>query len=290
VTDSNGKTVAATTDAQGYYRVKVTGFTPPFVAKVTKTDGKVLRSLSVKTLVVNGFITLNLTGLTDKVASDVARAGGKSSAADLTPQIVAQNTAAITSSINAIKTQLASVIADAGIDPSKFDPLGVPFRPDSKGYDYLLDHVNIAVAPDGSVVIAPKTAGTDSGTTWQMHAFIDGTDVSLGTVAGPAVPQTPSQFTASQFATSMSPVAVGNGYSVSGNGNSITITGPGTNYTITVNSFSASGFQYCGSCVPGTEVSVLLSGSFTEGGTLDGVFYPISSTSFSYTFRWVRVG
>ena len=84
VTDSTGKTVSATTDAQGYYRVKVTTFSPPFVAKVIKSDGKVLHSLSVRALKVNGFITLNLSGLTDKVASDVAVKAGKKGAADLT--------------------------------------------------------------------------------------------------------------------------------------------------------------------------------------------------------------
>ena len=49
VTDSTGKSVSATTDAQGYYRVKLTGFTPPFVVKVARPDGKVRHSLSVKT-------------------------------------------------------------------------------------------------------------------------------------------------------------------------------------------------------------------------------------------------
>jgi hypothetical protein len=39
LTDSTGKTATATTDLQGYYRVKLTGFTPPFVVKVTKADG-----------------------------------------------------------------------------------------------------------------------------------------------------------------------------------------------------------------------------------------------------------
>ena len=41
VIDSAGKSISATTDAQGYYRVKLTGFTSPFVVKVARPDGKV---------------------------------------------------------------------------------------------------------------------------------------------------------------------------------------------------------------------------------------------------------
>ena len=160
VTDTNGKTVAATTDAQGYYRVKVTGFAPPFVVTVTKVDGKILRSLNVAPLKVNGFVTVNISGLTDKVASDVAVAGGKKGAADLTPQIVAANTSAITASINNLRTQLSSVITAAGLAVASFDPIGVPFRPDHKSYDLVLESVKVVVAADGStqVTVTPTVA------------------------------------------------------------------------------------------------------------------------------------
>ena len=159
VTDSTGKTVSATTDAQGYYRVKVTSFSPPFVAKVTKSDGKVLHSLSVTALKVNGFITLNLSGLTDKVASDVAVKAGKKGAADLTPQIVAADPAAVSQAVSNLASQLASVITAAGLNPSTFDPIGAPFRPNLTGYDFVLENVKVVVAPDGSTQVTPTLAG-----------------------------------------------------------------------------------------------------------------------------------
>ena len=155
VTDSTGKTVSSTTDAQGYYRVKVTSFTPPFVAKVTKSDGKVLHSLSVTALKVNGFITLNLSGLTDKVASDVAVKAGKKGAADLTPQIVAADPAAVSQAVSNLASQLSSVIIAAGLNPSTFDPIGAPFRPNLTGYDFILENVKVVVAPDGSTQVTP---------------------------------------------------------------------------------------------------------------------------------------
>ena len=40
VTDATGKTVTAVTDSNGYYRVKVTNFTPPFVAQLTKLPNR----------------------------------------------------------------------------------------------------------------------------------------------------------------------------------------------------------------------------------------------------------
>lgn len=159
VTDATGKTVSGTTDAQGYYRVKVTSFTPPFVAKVTKSDGKVLHSLSVAALKVNGFMTLNLSGLTDKVASDVAVAAGKKGAADLTPQIVAANPSAVSQAVSNLASQLSSVIIAAGLNPSTFDPIGAPFRPNLTGYDFVLENVKVVVAADGSTQVIPTLTG-----------------------------------------------------------------------------------------------------------------------------------
>jgi hypothetical protein len=177
VTDSAGKTATATTDAQGYYRVKLTGFAPPLVAQVTKADGKVLHSLSVASLKVNAFVTVNLTGLTDKVASDVAVAAGKSGARDLTPQILAANTAAVAQAVNNLRSSLSSVITAAGLTVATFDPIGAPFRPDHTGYDRVLESVTVVVQADGStqVTVTPTVAsyaghytgtygGSDSGT------------------------------------------------------------------------------------------------------------------------------
>lgn len=190
VTDTYGKTATATTDAQGYYRVKVTGFAPPFVVTVTKVDGKVLRSLSVAPLKVNGFVTVNISGLTDKVASDVAIAGGKKGAADLSPQIVAANPSAITVSISNLRTQLSSVITTAGLTVATFDPIAVPFRPDHKGYDNVLENVTVGVAADGStqVTVTPTVAsyaghytGTFSGSNTGTFDLVIATD---GTISG----------------------------------------------------------------------------------------------------------
>jgi hypothetical protein len=297
ITDTTGKSVSGITDAQGYYRVKVTGFTPPLVAKVTKPNGSAFYSLNVKQLKVNGFVTLNITGLTDKVASDVARAGGKTRASDLTPQLVAANPDAITQSINSLKSTIAPVIAAAGIDASSFDPLAAPFRPNHTGYDFVLDNVKVTVAADGSTQVAVSPTFTAPGGlsgNWQQTTTVEGQSIVGGIVPGSAVPTELilTQSTASSAATFLAPTNVsanGSTYTVSANGNTTTITGPGTNFTITINSYSFSNFQGCGACGVNSTVSVNMNANYTMSGTFDGQSIPATTASVSATLSWKRV-
>lgn len=297
VTDATGKTVSATTDAQGYYRVKVTGFTPPLVAKVTKADGTTFFSFNAKALKVNGFNTMNITGLTDKVASDVARAAGKLRASDLTPQIVAANPDAITRSIDSLRSAIAPVITAAGIDLAGFDPLGAPFRPNRTGYDFVLDNTKVTVAADGStqVTIAPtfSAPGGRSGN-WQQTTMVEGQSFVGGIVPASAVPtaQILTQSTAATAATYLAPSSVtanGSTYTVTSSGNTTTITGPGTNFTLTINSYSFSNFQDCGSCGVNSVVSVTMTANYTAGGMFDGQSIPTTTASYSATLTWKRV-
>lgn len=297
ITDTTGKSVTATTDAQGYYRAKVTGFVPPLVAKVTRADGSTFHSLNVKPLKVNGFVTLNLTGLTDKVASDVARAGGKTRASELTPQIVAANGPAITQSIASLRTTIAPVIAASGIDSASFDPLGAPFRPNRTGYDFVLDNTRVTVAADGSTVIAVSPTFTPAGAlagNWEQRMLIEGQNVLIGTFPGKAVPLADivTQSTTATAYSYLAPTNVaanGSVYTVSSNGNTTTITGPNTNFTMTINSFGFSNYVGCGACGVGSTVSVVMNANFTAGGTMDGQAIPTTTTSFSATLTWKRL-
>lgn len=294
VTDSNGKSVSATTDAQGYYRVKLTGFTPPFVVNVKRPDGVVRHSLSVKTPQVNGFINMNISGLTDKVASDVARAAGKGGAADLTPQIVAANAAVIGQSVSSLRSALSSVISASGIDPNSFDPLGTPFRPNSTGIDFVLDNTVVVVAADGStqVTVSPNFTPPLTGN-WQMSVSSSGQTINTGaTFAGKDVPtvQTISSFGAAQFGSFLVPATVnGTGYTISVNGSTITTTGPNTNYTITINSVSTSNYQGCGACGVGSQVSFDMVVNATSSGLLDGFNEPTTTQSDSATITFQRI-
>jgi hypothetical protein len=296
ITDATGKTVSATTNAQGYYRAKVTGFTPPFVAKVTTPSGKVFHSLTTRSIVRNGFITLNLSGLTEKIAFDVAKAGGQSRASQLTPAIVASNQIAIGNAIQSLRTQLAAQIAAAGVDVNTFDPIGVPFKADHTGYDKVLDTVSVTINTDGTVAVAP-TPGAGGGTTlagnWnfsvtttaegQTHSF------DAGVVPASAVPSQEiasanlAQSAVQQF------VAQYSGYTVTSSGNTITVVGQGTNMTITINSISVTNYTGCGSsCGVGAVVQYTVNMNITISGTESGHTIPPTSSSGNTTFRYVR--
>ncbi|MGZ5786518.1 MAG: hypothetical protein ACXWJM_11410, partial [Ramlibacter sp.] len=292
VTDTAGKHVSAVTDTTGHYRVKVTGFTPPFVATVTRADGSVFHSLSVTPLKTNGYVTMNITGLTDKVSSDVAQAGGQSGAAGLTPQIVAQHTSAIADSIASLRTAIEPVIDASGIAAASFDPIGAAFRPNTHGYDFVLDNVVVTKAADGStqVAVSPTFTPTLSGT-WNFSMYIAGYgSVPVGVVPAASIPS-------AQDLASASALSVGEqyaasyqveGYTVTANGNSVRVTGLNTDYTITVGSFSYSNYVSCGSCGVGSQISFRLTASIAEGGTLDGQSYPTTTISEDLQFVYQR--
>ncbi len=155
IIDNAGHRVTSTTDAQGYYRVRIDGFTPPLIASVTRPDGSLWYSLSTEPIKVRGFITINLSGLTDKIVSDIAVSAGLSGSSQLTPAILAANLAAIEIAKRKLALDVSSQIVSAGLNPATFDPLRVPFRPDRTGYDAVLDTVSVTKIVNGPTVITP---------------------------------------------------------------------------------------------------------------------------------------
>jgi hypothetical protein len=114
------------------------------------------------TPVVRGFVNINLTGLTDKIASDVAISLGKSSSWDLTPALIAGKTAALTQATSKLVTDLSVQISAVGLDPAKFDPVSALLVTNHTGYDKLLDNLvitNSSRSPT-SVVIPHSLGGT----------------------------------------------------------------------------------------------------------------------------------
>jgi hypothetical protein len=151
LTDNAGHTATTTTDAQGYYRINLTGFTPPFIVKVTRPDGTAWYSGSTTAPTKRGFITINLTGLTDKIASDVAVAGGKTASSQLTPDLLASEP--LTQAKQALNEQISSNLIAVGLEPKVFDAITKPFVPDHTGYDAVLDSLKFCKIPNGSTSI-----------------------------------------------------------------------------------------------------------------------------------------
>ncbi len=153
IIDSAGKSVSATTDAKGYYKAKITGFVPPLLAKATLGD-KTYFSVATATPQPNGFVTINITGLTDKIASDVALAAGRTSSASLTPGLVTQ--ARLDAAKASLRAALATQLAANGLNATTFDPVTLPFRANGTGYDAVLDTTLVTKNGTGSTVITPN--------------------------------------------------------------------------------------------------------------------------------------
>ena len=292
----NGVTATAKTNSEGYYRVNVTKLTLPFVVKVTRVDGREFHSLNVAPLKPNGFVTVNITGLTDKIASDVQ--GGLASL--LTPQKVQSNSGAISNSINALQSLLNPVISNAGLPVAGFDPIGTPFRPDRTGYDLVLENTQVVVDASGKTQVSILDSfGTNASITvlkgaWQSSVVNEGVETVVGTVpasgvltleqfvAANSAPLDPSRYLAPAFL-----VNSANTYAVLGN--TTIVSGPNTNFLYRVNSFSYRNYAGCGNCDVGSQVSFVLDASVTSSGLLDGKTTAETSRNSSTTYRFVRV-
>jgi hypothetical protein len=183
--DATGQTRSAVTDAQGYYRINITRLTPPFVLKLVTADGEERHhAFSTQPVRKRGFITINLTGLTDKLASDLARLAGLAGAKDLTPAIVNAQIAAIpglrNNLVNAIRAQLLA----AGLNPDTFDPITLFFRPNLQGYDLVLETVAVYIDNSGATqVLAKAQSGCTAPRRWTVAGNLCTTSNSPGAVA-----------------------------------------------------------------------------------------------------------
>jgi len=168
VVDTTGKLATATTDSQGYFRVKLTGMVPPLIISVTRSDGRVRRSVSTVPLKINGYIFMSVTGLTDKIVSDLAAAAGFTSPAAVTPAMVANLGSQLNSAIVALRNNalVRPQLVAAGLNPDTFDFLNTPFRPNGTGYDAVLDNLIIETDSSGATVL--RSANCQAPTSWTV--------------------------------------------------------------------------------------------------------------------------
>jgi hypothetical protein len=151
VTDRTGASACTntqiTTDAEGSYRcVLGTAAQAPFVIVVTDPDGLVNPMISVLASgpAPGGQAVANVTPLTTAIVAQLDP--GKDPFALVgNPAAVAAIDAATLDTIKAnVVTQLAAVLADAGVDVTTFDPITSPFTGGSgTGADKMLDQVRV---------------------------------------------------------------------------------------------------------------------------------------------------
>jgi hypothetical protein len=250
---------------------------------------------------------MNITGLTDKVASDVAVAGGKSGAAQLTPQIVAANLPTITRSIGDIRTQFSDVIAKAGIVVATFDPLGVPFLTNHTGYDNVLDNTVVTINASGATVLAVTSNYTAPGAAplqgnWDYSYTLNGVlgPSGVGSATSVVVPasRVPTSLPVNTGTSTAPEVTVRGGITYTRTcvltglyktDCSVTAVGLNTNYTTTDSRHYIS-YSGCGTCGVGSKVVVVMEGVFSELGGTDGgvVVIPTSQANLD-VMTYVRI-
>ena len=122
-TDINGKQVT-TTDGRGYFRISLRGLKAPLLASVQR-DNKPWKSLLVTDIVRapanRRFDTINLTGLTDVVASELAQREGLANPQALTPAALNRQNAQLPAVIAALKNGIREQIDAAGLNLDTFD-------------------------------------------------------------------------------------------------------------------------------------------------------------------------
>ena len=155
ITDASSpaKTIRVKTDATGYYFAKITGFTAPLLVKVVSQNGKVYNSVREDAVASGAVATINITALTDKVASLIA---GTASLSTLAPaDITAAKVAAAKADV--LATFLAALTAAGVPNAAAFDPIKTPFKADGTGYDKVLDQVRHETNAAGGTDLYPKT-------------------------------------------------------------------------------------------------------------------------------------
>lgn len=192
-TDINGKTLEVTTNSLGQFRINLRGMKAPLVASVVRTNGEPWKSMLVDDIVRapknNKFYTINLTKLTDVVASEMARADGLQGADSLTPQAVLRQRLSYGPIVNGVRQQIwASLLANNVADPTNFDPVRTPFVANRTGADKVLEDVTVNRSSSQTVITAvsgaPTAPTTPTTPTTPVSPPTTGISSPVGTVSG----------------------------------------------------------------------------------------------------------
>lgn len=167
LTDSNGLTRTARTDASGYYRLDIKGLTPPLIAKVDRAGGWRWYSASTAAPKPRAFVTIHLSGLTDKVLSYAADAGNPALggiAANVPASLLAgaAGTSLLANGSLKLHGGLGAQLLAVGIDPAEFDPITFPLQATAsdrhasllRGLTVLRNDIGFARDQGRTVVIA----------------------------------------------------------------------------------------------------------------------------------------
>ncbi|MCO1348070.1 cell wall anchor protein (plasmid) [Burkholderia vietnamiensis] len=161
VTDANGKTVSATSGANGAYSVSLTGLSAPLLIIAADPSGVsgTLYSVVASANTTDGApVTANVTPLTTAVAALMTESGNP---ADLTGNASAITPSAVTAAETTLDAAIAPILAANSV-PASFDPIGSAFTPNQAGVDAVIDSVAVTPSASGSGLQIASLANPDT--------------------------------------------------------------------------------------------------------------------------------
>ncbi len=178
ITDAAGKTVETKTDANGYFRVNLGGMKEPMVARIERSSNA-WKSALVEVVKTSkdgrtAFYTINLTGLTDLVLAEVAKAAGIAGGSEAVAPS-ALTASRVSAAVSAVNQQIATQLQAAGLNPATFNPLTTAFKANETGYDQVLESVTVTKDSTGTTV---TPTGTRAGANLYYFNFTDATSWS----------------------------------------------------------------------------------------------------------------
>lgn len=155
VKDKTGATVGTSSKpvgADGQYAITLSaGAAAPFVLIATRTsaDGAVESLVSVVPAVTGTSATVNITPITNLIASRLATSGDPLQlAAEVVANPTIANATAVTSKVQEVQTILAPILTATATTST--DPLSGTFPVNGAGYDRLLDTIKVTITPTSS--------------------------------------------------------------------------------------------------------------------------------------------
>lgn len=149
VTDANGKTVSATSGANGTYSISLAELSAPLLISAADPSGVsgTLYSVVASSTTANGApVTANVTPLTTAVVALMTQSGNP---ADLTGNASAITSSAITTAETSLDAAIAPILSANSV-PASFDPIGTTFAPNQTGADAVIDSVAVTPSASGS--------------------------------------------------------------------------------------------------------------------------------------------
>jgi hypothetical protein len=164
ITDSKGASITKTAGADGSFSADITSMTAPLLITATKQVGDTmltLTSVAIEKPAAGATGTANVTPLTDALAALIAPNGNPSELTDSTVLAASATKAKVDASAAALNAAIATVLTDAGLDPSKFNIITTPFTANRSGADRVLEIVKVEHTGQG--VSLTNTSVADNG-------------------------------------------------------------------------------------------------------------------------------